>query len=203
MRSAEAAGHSCLILDGTVIPIDRVAADRPFCSGKHRLRGMNVQVLASPGYAVVDCARSTSSRYGRSWKFDTAKATTAEGIVALAVSSTATRSYGSEPVLGVLSTRSVHRPVHHRPLCCALCHMAELFGVVSRPTLRTDECGCSTAVSSGTSGHGLRYRLCMCAARFRSKVGEGSMFRTLMVAVAVGVMAAAGTLAGEGAANAG
>lgn len=35
-----------LILDGTLIPIDRVAEDRPFYSGKHKRHGMNVQVLA-------------------------------------------------------------------------------------------------------------------------------------------------------------
>ncbi|MEU0163280.1 transposase family protein [Streptomyces sp. NPDC006261] len=37
-----------LILDGTLLPIDRIAADRPFYSGKHRKHGMNVQVLADP-----------------------------------------------------------------------------------------------------------------------------------------------------------
>ena len=37
-----------LLLDGTLLPIDRVAADRPFYSGKHRKHGMNVQVLADP-----------------------------------------------------------------------------------------------------------------------------------------------------------
>jgi len=33
----------------TLIPIDRVAADRPFYSSKHRKHGMNLQVIASPG----------------------------------------------------------------------------------------------------------------------------------------------------------
>jgi hypothetical protein len=37
-----------VILDGTLLPIDRIAADRPFYSGKHRKHGMNVQVLADP-----------------------------------------------------------------------------------------------------------------------------------------------------------
>ena len=37
-----------LVLDGTLIPVDRVAADRPFYSGKHRKHGMNLQVIASP-----------------------------------------------------------------------------------------------------------------------------------------------------------
>lgn len=36
------------ILDGTLLPIDRIAADPPYCSGKHKRHGMNVQVLADP-----------------------------------------------------------------------------------------------------------------------------------------------------------
>ena len=35
-----------LILDGTLIPIDRIAEDRPYYSGKHKRHGVNVQVLA-------------------------------------------------------------------------------------------------------------------------------------------------------------
>ncbi|MER5501987.1 transposase family protein [Streptomyces sp. NPDC002561] len=42
---AVAARKAFVILDGTLPPIDRIAADRPFCSGKHR---MNVQVLTDP-----------------------------------------------------------------------------------------------------------------------------------------------------------
>ncbi|MFJ1821238.1 transposase family protein [Streptomyces sp. NPDC088139] len=37
-----------VILDGTLLPIDRVAADTPYYSGKHERHGMNVQVLADP-----------------------------------------------------------------------------------------------------------------------------------------------------------
>lgn len=37
-----------MIIDGTVIPIYRVAADRPFYSREHRHHGMNVQVVAAP-----------------------------------------------------------------------------------------------------------------------------------------------------------
>ncbi len=37
-----------VILDGTLIRIDRVAADRPYYSGKHKRHGVNVQVLAVP-----------------------------------------------------------------------------------------------------------------------------------------------------------
>ena len=37
-----------VILDGTLLPIDRIAADRPYYSGKHRKHGVNVQVIADP-----------------------------------------------------------------------------------------------------------------------------------------------------------
>jgi hypothetical protein len=47
-RDAVKAGHAHVVLDGTLIPIDRVAADRPFYSGKHTKHGMNLQVIARP-----------------------------------------------------------------------------------------------------------------------------------------------------------
>ncbi|PJE95720.1 IS5/IS1182 family transposase [Streptomyces carminius] len=37
-----------VLLDGTLLPIDRIAADRPFYSGEHKKHGMNVQILADP-----------------------------------------------------------------------------------------------------------------------------------------------------------
>lgn len=37
-----------VILDGTLLPIDRIAADTPYSSGKHKRHGMNIQVLADP-----------------------------------------------------------------------------------------------------------------------------------------------------------
>lgn len=48
VRDAGEAGHAYVIVDGTLIPIDRVAKDRPFYSGKHKKHGMNLQVIASP-----------------------------------------------------------------------------------------------------------------------------------------------------------
>ena len=42
------AGWAYVVLGGTLIPVDRVAADRPFYSGKHKKHGMNLQVIASP-----------------------------------------------------------------------------------------------------------------------------------------------------------
>ena len=53
VRDAKKSGHAYVILDGTLIPINRVAADRPFYSGKHKRHGMNLQVIASPdGYIL-------------------------------------------------------------------------------------------------------------------------------------------------------
>lgn len=37
-----------LILDGTLLPIDRIAADTPYYSGKQKRHGTNVQVLTDP-----------------------------------------------------------------------------------------------------------------------------------------------------------
>jgi len=48
VRDAKRTAWAYVVLDGTLIPIDRVAADRPFYSGKHRKHGMNLQVIASP-----------------------------------------------------------------------------------------------------------------------------------------------------------
>ena len=48
VRDIKKAGWAYVIVDGTLIPVDRVAADRPFYSGKHQRHGMNLQVIASP-----------------------------------------------------------------------------------------------------------------------------------------------------------
>jgi hypothetical protein len=53
VRDAKKAGYAYVIVDGTLIPIDRVAADRPFYSGKHRRHGMNLQVIASPAGDIL------------------------------------------------------------------------------------------------------------------------------------------------------
>src|SRR6202451_4380310 len=53
VRDAKKAGYAYVVVDGTLIAIDRVAADRPFYSGKHKRHGMNLQVIASPGGDIV------------------------------------------------------------------------------------------------------------------------------------------------------
>ncbi|MEW5655238.1 transposase family protein [Streptomyces cinereoruber] len=44
----EARRKAFLILDGTLLPIDRIAEDCPYYSGKHKRHRMNVQVIADP-----------------------------------------------------------------------------------------------------------------------------------------------------------
>jgi hypothetical protein len=46
LAQAKNAGYAYVVADGTLIPIDRVAAGRPFYSGKHRHHGMNLQVIS-------------------------------------------------------------------------------------------------------------------------------------------------------------
>jgi hypothetical protein len=53
LAAVKKARHAYVVIDGTLIPIDRVAADRPFYSGKHRKHGMNLQVIASPDGDIV------------------------------------------------------------------------------------------------------------------------------------------------------
>ncbi len=53
LADAQRAGHAYVVIDGTLMPIDRVAADRPFYSGKHRRHGMNLQVIATPDGDIV------------------------------------------------------------------------------------------------------------------------------------------------------
>jgi hypothetical protein len=53
VRDATKAGYAYVVLDGTLIAADRVAADRPFYSGKHKRHGMNLQVIASPGGDIL------------------------------------------------------------------------------------------------------------------------------------------------------
>ena len=53
LAGAKEAGHAYVVIDGTLIPIDRVAADRPFYSGKHRRHGMNLQVISAPDGEIV------------------------------------------------------------------------------------------------------------------------------------------------------
>lgn len=46
-------GLHLLVLDGALIIADRVGADRPYYSAKHRCHGMNVQVIADPDGTIL------------------------------------------------------------------------------------------------------------------------------------------------------
>lgn len=48
LHRAKRSGRGYVILDGSLIPTDRLAADRPYYQGKHRCHGMNLQALADP-----------------------------------------------------------------------------------------------------------------------------------------------------------
>ncbi len=48
-----------VIVDGTLTPIDRIAADEPYCSTKHRKHGMNVQVIARSEVTPLWFSRDT------------------------------------------------------------------------------------------------------------------------------------------------
>ncbi|MFB7868140.1 transposase family protein [Streptomyces sp. NPDC056069] len=53
------AGGDPVIADGTRIPTDRITADRPYYSRKHRKHGMNVQVIARPDGTPLWFSRAT------------------------------------------------------------------------------------------------------------------------------------------------
>lgn len=48
LRAAKRSGRGYVLIDGTLIPTDRLAADRPYYAGKHRCHGMNLQVITDP-----------------------------------------------------------------------------------------------------------------------------------------------------------
>jgi non-ribosomal peptide synthetase component F len=45
LQKVKKAGHAYVVIDGTLIAIDRLAADRPFYSGKHRRHGITCKSL--------------------------------------------------------------------------------------------------------------------------------------------------------------
>ncbi|MDF5759211.1 transposase family protein [Spongiactinospora sp. TRM90649] len=62
LRKAGQARLHYLVLDGMLVHTDRVKADRPFFSGKHRVHGMNIQVLASPDGTIIWTSGSLPGR---------------------------------------------------------------------------------------------------------------------------------------------
>jgi hypothetical protein len=46
LRHAKRSGAAIVILDGTLVHLNRNQIDRPFYSGKHKRHGMNLQAIA-------------------------------------------------------------------------------------------------------------------------------------------------------------
>jgi len=53
LAATKKAGHAFVAIDGTLIPVYRLAADRPFYPGKHRPHGMNLHVIANPDSEIL------------------------------------------------------------------------------------------------------------------------------------------------------
>jgi len=53
LQEAKRQKMAYVVIDGTLIPIDRIAVDRPFYSGKHKRHGVNLQVIASPDGTIL------------------------------------------------------------------------------------------------------------------------------------------------------
>jgi hypothetical protein len=53
LRKARQDGLHLLVLDGTLIATDRVRANRPYYSARHRCHGTNVQVIAGPDGTIL------------------------------------------------------------------------------------------------------------------------------------------------------
>ncbi len=51
-----------VIVDGTLIPTGRIAADEPYYSQKHKKHGMNVQVIAAPDGTPLWFSRALPGR---------------------------------------------------------------------------------------------------------------------------------------------
>lgn len=62
LRKATKDGLHLLVPDGTLIACDRVRADRPYYSAKHRCHGMNIQVIAGPDTTILWTSEALPAR---------------------------------------------------------------------------------------------------------------------------------------------
>ncbi|MBN9759795.1 hypothetical protein DMP14_31210, partial [Pseudonocardia sp. Ae707_Ps2] len=133
-----------VLLDGTLVPIDRVAGQRRFYSGRHRRHGMNVQVLADPfgrlmwaapplpgsthdltaarRTGVIEAAPARTSRRGRTRPTKAPGARSGppqqRAVTDRQASVTAQPRHRSQPLP---SKTPVHSPTAHRCDQCAHC----------------------------------------------------------------------------------
>ena len=105
------------MLDGTLIPVDRVAADRPFYSGKHKKHGMNLQVIASPDGDIlwVSGALPGSEHDKKAeWIWGVLADLEAAGLVTLADKGYQGSTYEKIPYKGQEQARITERGQHER-----------------------------------------------------------------------------------------
>lgn len=62
LRTAAGRGWRVVLADATLIPIDRVADQAPYYSGKHRRHGMLILVLAGPQGQLLWCSKAYGAR---------------------------------------------------------------------------------------------------------------------------------------------
>ncbi len=123
LRKAVEDGLLHLVLDGTLIPIDRVAADRPFYSGKHRKHGMNLQVIAAPDGTIVWVSGAPPGavhdlKAARIWGL--LRALKATGLLVLADKGTTARANRYSPRTRAATSPSTSRtPTGPTPGCAA------------------------------------------------------------------------------------
>src|SRR5579864_1994372 len=113
VRDARKAGCAYVVLDGTLIPVDRVAADRPFYSGKHRKHGMNLQVIASPSGDIVWVSGALPGAVhdkNAEWIWGVLAELEAAGLVTLADKGYQGSAYAKIPYKGKTSRNPRSRP---------------------------------------------------------------------------------------------
>jgi hypothetical protein len=108
VRDAGKADYAYMVVDGTLIPIDRVAADRPFYSGKHKRHGMNLQVIASPDGSLpvgLRCLHGSMHDKEAEWTWGVIAELEKVGIVTLADKG----HQGQDPLQGQEQARIAER----------------------------------------------------------------------------------------------
>ncbi len=86
------------ILDGTPIPTDRVADQKPHYSGKHKRHGVNVRVIADAAGRLVWASPAGSVALPNRWARRAASAGTGQIARASSVNATVTRRPGGTSV---------------------------------------------------------------------------------------------------------
>ena len=170
VHNAKRAGHAYVILDGTLIPIDRVARDKPFYSGKHKKHGMNLQVIASPAGDVrwVSGALPGSVHDKRAeWTWGVPDELEKAGLVTLAIR--ATRAAAGRRSRTRAGTSRNPRKTPTGPTRSSA-------RKVNAQT-RSSKCGRSSpssAAASGGPGNSPRPSTCCSSAKLNQDVGSGT-----------------------------